>query len=327
MRNIRAEDEIITNWKGDIEKPVVSICCVTYNHESYIEDALEGFLIQETDFPFEILIHDDASTDRTAEIIREYEVKYPSLIKPIYQTENQFSKGKMINKLIFKKTKGFYLALCHGDDFWIDKTKLSKQVLVMNRFSASISGHPAKKVDAEGNDLDRLTGFLVDRVSKFEPKKLIQRKGNMLPFCSIMISNAVKEDVFANMPPIIGHTGLQMLGALRGGVVVLPDVMGVYRTGVPGSTTELFLKNSKQRAQITVLRVSSIKALRGLYSSDVSLELDRLLARQFVSSHSLKSSDYRNSVMKAILTGESFFRKIKLMFLIVMEPFMKFYKK
>ena len=66
----------------------VSIICNTYNHERYIRDAIEGFLMQKTDFPYEILSHDDASTDRTPEIIHEYEVKYPDVIKPIYQTEN-----------------------------------------------------------------------------------------------------------------------------------------------------------------------------------------------------------------------------------------------
>lgn len=128
MKNLRAEDEIIANWKGDIEQPVVSICCITYNHEPYIEDALEGFLIQETDFPFEILIHDDASTDRTANIIREYEAKYPRLIKPVYQTENQFSKGLKINPTFnFPRAKGEYIALCEGDDYWADVKKISIQ--------------------------------------------------------------------------------------------------------------------------------------------------------------------------------------------------------
>ena len=77
--------------------PLVSICCITYNHEPYIRDAIEGFLMQKTNFPVEILIHDDASTDGTADIIREYEAKYPDIIKPIYQTENQYSKGIKIS--------------------------------------------------------------------------------------------------------------------------------------------------------------------------------------------------------------------------------------
>ena len=73
---------------------MVSVSCVAYNHESYIKDAIEGFLLQKTDFPIEIFVHDDASADRTADIIREYEKKYPELITGIYQTVNQYSQGK-----------------------------------------------------------------------------------------------------------------------------------------------------------------------------------------------------------------------------------------
>ena len=128
MRVLRSENEIIQNWKKDVTKPVVSICCIAYNHEPYIEDALEGFLIQETDFPFEILIHDDASTDKTADIIHEYEARYPKLIKPIYQTKNQYSQGKKPSYFNFERAQGEYIAMCEGDDYWIDPLKLQKQV-------------------------------------------------------------------------------------------------------------------------------------------------------------------------------------------------------
>lgn len=94
LRNLITEEEIMKAWKGDPTRPMVSICCITYNHERYIEDALNGFLIQETEFPFEICIHDDASTDGTADIIRAYEARDPTIIKPIDQKENQWSKGK-----------------------------------------------------------------------------------------------------------------------------------------------------------------------------------------------------------------------------------------
>ena len=86
--------------------PLVSICCITYNHENYIRDAIDGFLMQETDFPFEIIIHDDDSTDATADIIREYEKKYPDVIKPIYQTENQYSKGEKVTLFTLKAARG-----------------------------------------------------------------------------------------------------------------------------------------------------------------------------------------------------------------------------
>jgi glycosyltransferase involved in cell wall biosynthesis len=132
VKSLPTEQQIMAKWQGHIDEPVVSICCMTYNHGPYIEDAIEGFLIQETEFPFEILIHDDASVDNTADIIREYKARYPELIRPIYQTENQYSKGvRPFLDFVIPKAKGKYIALCEGDDFWVCSTKLQKQVLFL----------------------------------------------------------------------------------------------------------------------------------------------------------------------------------------------------
>lgn len=108
--------------------PLVSIRCLAYNQEKYIRQCLDGFIIQKTKFPFEIIVHDDASTDGTADIIREYARKYP-YINAILETENQYSKhdgslGRIVNSAI----RGKYVALCEGDDYWIDPLKLQKQV-------------------------------------------------------------------------------------------------------------------------------------------------------------------------------------------------------
>lgn len=112
-----------------MSKLLVSICCLAYNHENFIRDCLDGFIIQKTDFDFEILIHDDASTDKTADIIKEYEALFPKIIKPIYQSENQYSKGIGVSaNFNFPRAKGKYIALCEGDDYWIDPYKLQKQV-------------------------------------------------------------------------------------------------------------------------------------------------------------------------------------------------------
>lgn len=117
--------------RGELEegRPLVSICCETYNHAKYVRDAIESFLIQKTDFAFEILIHDDASTDGTQEIIKEYCAKYPDLFRPIFQSENQHSKGvKIWGDIQFPRARGKYIALCEGDDYWTDPLKLQKQV-------------------------------------------------------------------------------------------------------------------------------------------------------------------------------------------------------
>ncbi len=80
---------------------MVSVLCTTYNHEQFVQSALEGFVRQKTEFLYEVIVHDDASTDGTAEIIREYEKKYPHIIKGIYQTENQFNKCHMFRDIMF----------------------------------------------------------------------------------------------------------------------------------------------------------------------------------------------------------------------------------
>lgn len=126
----RTEEEIMREWGVDNpDNPLVSVRCITYNHEPYIAQALDGFLMQKTNFPFEVIVHDDASTDRTADIVREYEKKYPKIIKAIYQTENQYSKWDgSIGRIMNAACKGKYIALCEGDDYWIDENKLQMQV-------------------------------------------------------------------------------------------------------------------------------------------------------------------------------------------------------
>lgn len=109
-------------------------------------------MIQETDFPFEILIHDDASTDNTANIIREYEKLYPNIIKVIYQTENQYSQGKRPFALLYSLSKARYIAVCEGDDYWCDKRKLAIQVAYLEKHpEVVISSHDAKVIDIDGN--------------------------------------------------------------------------------------------------------------------------------------------------------------------------------
>lgn len=113
---------------------MVTIQCLTYNHEPYIRQCLEGFVMQKTNFRFEAIVHDDASTDGTATIIREYAEKYPDIIKPIYETENQYSKrDDSLTRIMNTHTHGKYVAMCEGDDYWTDPLKLQKQYEALER--------------------------------------------------------------------------------------------------------------------------------------------------------------------------------------------------
>lgn len=126
---MKDQSSIILNWEGDLQQPLVSILCDTYNHEGFIKETLEGFSNQKTTFPFEIIIHDDASTDKTASIVKEFADQYPLIIKCILQKENQYSqKINFWSDITFPMARGKYIALCEGDDYWIDELKLQKQV-------------------------------------------------------------------------------------------------------------------------------------------------------------------------------------------------------
>jgi glycosyltransferase involved in cell wall biosynthesis len=227
------------------KEPLVSICCITYNHEKYIKDAIEGFLMQKTDFPFEIIIHDDASTDNTADIIKMYEKKYPELIKPIYQVENQYSKGVKVTLLVFKKAKGKYIALCEGDDYWTDPLKLQKQITEMEKHpECHISFHPAIVKWMDGSKEDKIMGLHSNESKKFPIEDVISGGGVFMPTNSIVINKLAVPRIIsffeiAKDAPI-GDYYLQILGAENGGALYINELMSVYRQGVSGSFSEKF---------------------------------------------------------------------------------------
>jgi glycosyltransferase involved in cell wall biosynthesis len=140
---VPSEKELTRDWPRNAA-PAVSIICTTFNHERYIEGTIRGFLSQQTKFSFEILIHDDASTDGTARIIRAWQEKYPSVIRTILQKENQLSRGVRPFDLMLKEARGTYIAGCEGDDYWILPTKLEQQVGFLAQhpdFSCSAHNH------------------------------------------------------------------------------------------------------------------------------------------------------------------------------------------
>lgn len=141
------------------QHPLVAIKCLVYNHEPYLRDCLNGFVMQQTDFPFVAIVHDDASTDHSADIIREYAAAYPDIIRPIYETENQYSKGngslgRIMNAAI-DATDAKYVAMCEGDDYWTDPRKLQKQVSFLETHpECVITSHRYKILDQEQNTFE-----------------------------------------------------------------------------------------------------------------------------------------------------------------------------
>lgn len=119
--------EIQAQWNNTSDAPLISVLCISYNHARYIEMAIQGFLLQETQYKYEIIIHDDASTDGTQDLILKWQSRYPELIRTVLQKENTFSKGARPFELLLKQAKGKYIAICEGDDYWLEQSKLQKQ--------------------------------------------------------------------------------------------------------------------------------------------------------------------------------------------------------
>ncbi|MCR5702194.1 MAG: glycosyltransferase [Lachnospiraceae bacterium] len=149
------EAEITKNWNYEkYNEPLVAIVCLTYNHELYLSDAIDGFLSQKTGFPFEVYIHDDCSTDKTRDILKQYKERFPNLIIPVYETENQFQKdygSSMPLNRNFKARK--YQAECEGDDYWTDPYKLQKQIDYMEEHEeCSLTFTNGKRLDVLTNE-------------------------------------------------------------------------------------------------------------------------------------------------------------------------------
>ena len=211
------------SWPDD-SRPLVSISCITFNHEPFIRDCLDSFLTQETDFPVEVLIHDDASTDQTPSVIREYEARYPHIIKPIYQVQNQYSQGKKPNlDFNFPRAKGKYIATCEGDDYWTDPSKLQLQVdFLDNNPDFVMCFHDAKATDRTGNVLaesllraDRKRDYSADDLKKAPwvptPTRCFRNVVNAYPD---EISKVLNGDAF--FTAVLGYYGKgKYLGEIR----------------------------------------------------------------------------------------------------------------
>ncbi len=222
-----------------MEEIKVSVLCLAYNHEKYIRNALDGFIMQKTSFKFEVLIHDDASTDNTAAIIREYEEKYPDIIKPIYQTENQHSKRVPISRqLLLPIAQGKYIAWCEGDDFWTDPYKLQKQYDFLESHPEYIECVHC----AVYSDVKKGTKKVLPKIKKdtdYSIDEVIKGGGGLFATNSLMILKSAN----INMPECFSARGfgdyqLFMYGAIHGKLHCLSDVMSQYNYGLPGSWTD-----------------------------------------------------------------------------------------
>lgn len=229
-------------WSED-EPVLVSVFVAAYNHAKFIEDALKGFLIQETNFRVEVLINEDCSTDNTAEILKRYEKEHPDLFKVIYQTVNQYSQGiKPFFHILPKIAKGKYIAICEGDDYWTDPLKLQKQVDFLGANEEyGICGHKTLELNEINKEHSVFPSIEANHI--YTIHDYIQ--SNYTATCSIVFrnnkllgslsQNAIFGDWYIAIFSMYNHNEK---------LFVLNDVMATYRIHSNGAHG--FLKNSKK---------------------------------------------------------------------------------
>lgn len=218
---------------------LVSIICNTYNHEKFIARALDSFLKQKCDFNFEVLVHDDASTDRTAEIIKEYEVRFPDIVKPIYQEENLYSKKVNINvKFQYPRARGKYIAICEGDDFWTDENKIQTQFDILEKYpNINMSAHKSVLVNALTQEkVGNVTPAGSTRILK--PWKVILGGGGYLATSSLFY-RAYLNDNLPNFRKMLSlDYTMQIYGSFEVGIFYIDKCMSAYQIETPDSWTE-----------------------------------------------------------------------------------------
>jgi len=236
----------------EVSEMMVSVWCLAYNHEPYIRSALEGFVNQKTDFPYEVFVHDDASTDKTAQIIREYAEKYPHIIKPIFQKENQYSKNiRIFANHILPRMRGKYIASCEGDDYWCDPCKLQMQVDFLEThpdYSACVHNTLRKDMDTGRESL-----MFGDTAYTVTPEITISRGSAAYQTSSLMYRRefAFDRPAFLTAVKGLGDYPLAIYLSLMGKVHYEPAVMSVYRSNVAGSWTKRVEANTERLVKTT----------------------------------------------------------------------------
>ena len=287
----------------------VSVQCITYNHKNYIRKALDGFVMQVTNFKFEVIVHDDASTDGTADIIREYAEKY-DFIKPIFQKENQYSQGIMIaRKYIEPMISGEYIAFCEGDDYWTNPNKL--QILydyMISHPKCSMCCHAYENIEAN-------------------TEKVVAEVHTLLKDGEISIAKAIKydnptqlasqmfrRDCIIDKPAIyygrgVGDYTVLLYAATKGEIHYINRIMARHRVASDGSWTNRIYKNKELRIKHDQNMISFLKDFDSYYENEyqeyIGIKID-----EFMMDIAITENDFKGQLKNPGYKALSLKRKV-----------------
>lgn len=261
----------------------VSICVLAYNHAAYIKDCLEGILMQQRNFEIEILIHDDASTDGTTDIIRMYETKYPNIVKPIYESENQYSKGyagHMDDTFNIPRAQGSYIAFCEGDDYWIDPLKLQKQIDILDADGTLMAVVcNSQKVDLKGELLEqRYNNITPNNENGRITLRDFFNQNPVYPTATVMFRNRNLDKILSmtsvTANPYLGDWTLWIILHTFGDFYYIDDVTAAYRIN-PTSVTHS--KVDERRLGLAKANFKIIKNVASILPEEYADIRDNLL--------------------------------------------------
>lgn len=287
-----------------MEQPLVSVCIQTYQHAGFIRQTIDNALMQVTDFPFEILLGEDESTDGTREICMEYAEKYPDVIRlflnerknVIHIDGNPTGRWNFMNNL--KHARGKYIAMLPGDDYWISENKLQKQVEILEDNSdysmcfhdvylLEEDGSKRKFPDIHGKNIFTLTDLFTHW---------------FIPTCSMVFRNTVElPEWYTDVAS--GDIALQFLIAEQGDFLYIPEPFGIYRRHASG----LSMKHVYYRKAMAMSRLYHYvdlhfdKKHRGLIEKAIESEIETHVVNPRVKEVEKKYSWLRSPLARAIL--------------------------
>lgn len=306
-----------------MSKILVTVCFISYNQKKYIRESLEGIVKQKTTFPFEVLVHDDASTDGTVEIIKEYETKYPDLFKVIYEEENQYSKDPNIwLNFQFPYAQGEYLAFCEGDDYWTDEYKLQKQYEAMeNNPACSMCVHNIRKINEDGSYRKEIFPPIFVTPGIITADKYIHEelgRGKWLfQTSSFFVKTCYMKEWIENTPEFVkksraGDIVVLLYSLLKGDVIYIDNEMSNYRLDSSGSVgsklsvSKEFRKNQMGRYIEVMQLFDEFSEYR--FHEDVQKYIQRREFAYYIDAECYKEA--KNKKYKEYYNEMSFFKRI-----------------
>ncbi|MBO4878236.1 MAG: glycosyltransferase [Ruminococcus sp.] len=262
---------------------LVTVLCLSYNHEKYIRTTLEGFVNQKTTFRFKVVVHDDASTDGSQDIIREYAEKYPDMFDLVLQEENKYQQGiDFEDEYMFPRVEGKYVAVCEGDDYWTDPEKLQLQVDYMEKHpDCSLCVHNTDKIAEDGSSLGlnfnkskKEKDYTVNDIILAEPNSYFH-------FSSFMWrAETMKRKNEAFSMGGIGDYPMKLYFGTLGYIHYIPRTMSCYRMNAVGSWSSMMNSDNRKRIAQHNSIISGFRSIDEYTGHKYSPAIKKAIARE-----------------------------------------------